>query len=444
MRILIADDHGIVRSGLRLLLERQDDIEVIAEADDGVEAREKAVERAARPRDPRRLDAALTGLQATHEIKQQAPDVAVLILSMHDDERYLFEALKAGASGYVLKAQADTDLLDAMRAVERGEPFLTPEAQQALIRTSSSGATSREEELTPREEEIVKLVAEAHTNKEIAEILAPLREDGREPSRQRDAEARHARPGRAGPLRDPPGPDRAVSGRDGAGRCRGECTALECPIAAGRERRQATCDRGRPSSGSARSRATGASSPRWSGSPRRTSRYLTEVDHHDHEALVAVDPRAADRRGRPLRARRRRREAEVAVVVGDPWQGRGSARPCSSGWSSAPARTGIDHFVALVLSDNDGRAGAVPRISPPTVRGPAAARSGQHEMLIELPEPGRRASPSPASAGCSARSPASRLSVNPWRVLREAIRGGRTERRSQVPPPEDRHNRPLR
>jgi DNA-binding NarL/FixJ family response regulator len=156
VRVLIADDHGIVRSGLRLLLERQPDIEVVAEAADGAEARELAVRE--RP-DLAILDVKmpkLTGLQATREIKAQAPETAVLILSMHDDERYLSEALKAGASGYVVKTQADTDLLAAIRAVQRGEPFPAP---------APSG------ELTPREEEIVKLVAEAHTTKEIAAIL---------------------------------------------------------------------------------------------------------------------------------------------------------------------------------------------------------------------------------------------------------------------------------
>jgi len=171
VRVLIADDHGIVRSGIRLLLERQSGIEVIAEAADGAEARELAVRE--KP-DLAILDVKmpkLTGLQATREIKQQAPGVAVLILSMHDDERYLFEALKAGASGYVLKTQADTDLLAAIRAVERGEPFLTPRAQQVLIRDVLDRGPNGEEELTPREEEIVKLVAEAHTTREIAEIL---------------------------------------------------------------------------------------------------------------------------------------------------------------------------------------------------------------------------------------------------------------------------------
>jgi DNA-binding NarL/FixJ family response regulator len=119
MRIVIADDHGIVRSGIRLLLERQPGLEVVAEAADGIEARDVVVSE--RP-DLAILDVkmpGLTGLQATREIKAQVPDTAVLILSMHDDERYLFEALKAGASGYVLKSQADEELLEAIRAIER-------------------------------------------------------------------------------------------------------------------------------------------------------------------------------------------------------------------------------------------------------------------------------------------------------------------------------------
>jgi DNA-binding NarL/FixJ family response regulator len=171
MRVLIADDHGVVRGGLRLLLDRQADMEVVGEASDGAEAVAETL--ATRP-DLAILDVAmprLTGIQATREIKAHAPDVDVLILSMHDDERYLFEALKAGASGYVLKAQADTDLLAAIRAVERGEPFLTPEAQRTLIKDVLERGSSGEEELTPREEEIVKMVAEANTTKQIAELL---------------------------------------------------------------------------------------------------------------------------------------------------------------------------------------------------------------------------------------------------------------------------------
>jgi DNA-binding NarL/FixJ family response regulator len=170
LRVLIADDHGIVRSGVKLLLDRQPDIDVVAEAEDGVEAVEKVIEH--RP-DVAVLDVSMprmTGLQATHEIKQQAPDTQVLILSMHDDERYLFEALRAGAAGYVLKRAADQDLVDAVRAAGRGEPFLTASAQQTLIRNFLDRG-EQPTELSPREQEVVKLIAEAHTNKEIAEIL---------------------------------------------------------------------------------------------------------------------------------------------------------------------------------------------------------------------------------------------------------------------------------
>jgi DNA-binding NarL/FixJ family response regulator len=171
MRIVIADDHGIVRSGLRMLLERQEDLEVVGEASDGIEARDMVI--AERP-DIAILDVKmphLTGLEATREIREAAPEVSVLILSMHDDERYLFEALKAGASGYVLKSQADQDLLDAIQAVDRGEPFLTPDAQRALIKDVLERGEEPSDELTPREQEVVKLAAEAHTNREIAEIL---------------------------------------------------------------------------------------------------------------------------------------------------------------------------------------------------------------------------------------------------------------------------------
>jgi DNA-binding NarL/FixJ family response regulator len=170
MRILIADDHGIVRSGVKLLLDRQPDMEVVGEADDGVDALEQAVR--LKP-DVAVLDVSMprmTGLQATHEIKRQSPSTQVLILSMHDDERYLFEALRAGASGYVLKRAADKDLVDAIRAASRGEPFLTSAAQQTLIRDFLE-RDEQPTELTPREQEVVKLIAEAHTNKEIAEIL---------------------------------------------------------------------------------------------------------------------------------------------------------------------------------------------------------------------------------------------------------------------------------
>jgi len=172
MRILIADDHGIVRGGLRLLLDRQPDMEVVGEAVDGVDAVAQALSR--RP-DLCVLDVGMprmTGLQATRQIKAHSPDVQVLILSMHDDERYLFEALKAGASGYVLKREVDLDLLNAVRAVHRGEAFLTNAVERSLVRDwMATDAEGPDEPLSPREQEVLKLIAEAHTNKQIAGIL---------------------------------------------------------------------------------------------------------------------------------------------------------------------------------------------------------------------------------------------------------------------------------
>jgi DNA-binding NarL/FixJ family response regulator len=172
MRLVIADDHGVVRGGLRLLLDRQPDMEVVGEAADGAEAVAEALTHLP---DLAILDVAmpvLTGLHATREIKARAPEVGVLILSMHDDERYLFEALKAGASGYVLKQKADQDLVDAVRAVAGGDSFLTNSAQGSLVREwmADSSAGPREP-LSPREQEVLKLIAEAHTNRVIGEIL---------------------------------------------------------------------------------------------------------------------------------------------------------------------------------------------------------------------------------------------------------------------------------
>jgi len=172
VRILVADDHGIVRAGIKLLLERQDGMDVVAEAGDGVEAVALALQ--TRP-DLSILDVGMprmTGLQAAREIRAQLPEARVLMLSMHDDEHYLFEALKAGASGYVLKREADQDLVGAVHAVARGEAFLTNAAERSIIRQwMADGAAGPAVPLTPREEEVVKLIAEAYTNAQIAAFL---------------------------------------------------------------------------------------------------------------------------------------------------------------------------------------------------------------------------------------------------------------------------------
>jgi DNA-binding NarL/FixJ family response regulator len=173
--ILIADDHPIVLRGLRMVLDAQPDLEVVAEATDGDQAVERAVSGEIHLAI---LDISMprkTGLQAAREITHRRPEVRVLMLSMHDNEQYLFEAIKAGASGYVLKSAVDRDLVEACRSAMRGEPFLYPGAVRALMREyldrAKAGEALHDEVLTPREEEIVKLVAEAHTNEEIGELL---------------------------------------------------------------------------------------------------------------------------------------------------------------------------------------------------------------------------------------------------------------------------------
>jgi len=174
-RILVADDHTVVRRGLHQVLDREPDMEIVAEASDGAEAVRIAL---AGGIDLALLDVSmprLTGLQAAREIVHRNPEIRVLMLSMHDNEQYLFEALEAGASGYVLKTAADRDLVNAVRAAVRGEPFLYPGAVRALIRDylerARRGEAVPKDPLTPREQEVVKLIAEAHTNDEIAEML---------------------------------------------------------------------------------------------------------------------------------------------------------------------------------------------------------------------------------------------------------------------------------
>ena len=174
-RILLADDHPMVRRGLRMVLDAEPDLTVVAEAGDGAEAVSLALESEV---DLAVLDVAMprmTGLQAAAELKKRRPELRSLMLSMYDSEQYFFEALKAGASGYVLKSAADRDLVEACRSAMRGEPFLYPAAISALIRDFLDRASRGEEvpsdPLTPRELEVVKLVAEGHTTDEIAKEL---------------------------------------------------------------------------------------------------------------------------------------------------------------------------------------------------------------------------------------------------------------------------------
>ena len=172
-RILIADDLPILRSGLRKLLDAKPDFEVVAEAEDGAEAVEKALKEdvhlvildVSMPR--------MTGIQAAAELHKRKPEIKLIMLSMHDSEQFLFEALKAGASGYVLKSQADTDIVEACRAAMRGNSFLYPSAVTTLIRdyVERGGEDEHFDVLTPRELEVLKLIAEAHTSKEIATLL---------------------------------------------------------------------------------------------------------------------------------------------------------------------------------------------------------------------------------------------------------------------------------
>ncbi|MFD5123546.1 response regulator [Streptomyces sp. NPDC058385] len=174
-RILLADDHHLVRRGVRLILDSEPDLTVVAEAGDGAEAIEAA--RTHHP-DLAILDIAmprLTGLQAARELSRTQPELHILILTMYDNEQYFFEALAAGASGYVLKSVADRDLVEACRATMRGEPFIYPGAVNALIRNYldriRDGQSPPARAITDREEEILKLVAEGHTSLEIADLL---------------------------------------------------------------------------------------------------------------------------------------------------------------------------------------------------------------------------------------------------------------------------------
>ena len=171
--VLLADDHPIVLHGLRDLLNAEADFRVVDEVSDGAEAVKRALQDdihlaildVTMPR--------MTGLQAARELANRRPELRTLMLSMHENEQFLFEALRVGASGYVLKTAADRDLIHACRATMRGETFLYAGAVSALVRDYLDRARSGEavDPLTPRELEVLKLVAEGHTSDEIADLL---------------------------------------------------------------------------------------------------------------------------------------------------------------------------------------------------------------------------------------------------------------------------------
>jgi DNA-binding NarL/FixJ family response regulator len=176
VRILVADDHALVRKGLRLVLDSEPDLSVVAEAENGADAVSRCLEGdihlaildIAMPR--------LTGLQAAHELSRRCEGLRLIVLSMYDKEQYLYEALAAGAAGYVLKRAADRDIVEACRAAMRGDTFLYPSALSKLIRARLRNGERTDEvpaarTLTPRETEVAKLVAEGETSEEIAALL---------------------------------------------------------------------------------------------------------------------------------------------------------------------------------------------------------------------------------------------------------------------------------
>lgn len=177
LQLLIGDDHALFRHGLRKILEERPDWEVAAEACDGRDAVNRTLE--LRP-DVAVLDIGmpkLNGIEATRQIVRKAPDIPVLIVSMHAEEPYVVRALQAGARGYLLKDSAATDLLQAIGAVAAGRSFFSPAVAQVMLddyvrQLAERGVTDRYETLSEREREILQLVAEGQSSKEIADLLS--------------------------------------------------------------------------------------------------------------------------------------------------------------------------------------------------------------------------------------------------------------------------------
>jgi DNA-binding NarL/FixJ family response regulator len=176
IRILLADDHKLMRSGLRVLLEQQTDLIVVEEASDGREA--VALASSLKP-DVLVMDIGmpnLNGIEAAAQITQSRPEIAIVILSMHSDESYVLRSLRAGAKGYLLKDSAESDLLRAVHAVAEGKSFFSPAVSKVLLddyvrKLKRSGTDDPYDLLTPRERQVLQLVAEGKSNKEVAQLL---------------------------------------------------------------------------------------------------------------------------------------------------------------------------------------------------------------------------------------------------------------------------------
>ena len=176
IHILLADDHTILRAGILMMLNAQPDFEVVGEAQDGRQAIQEA--QRLQP-DVILMDITMpdmNGIEATRQIKKLLPETKVLILTMHEHDEYVFQALRAGASGYMLKEAADTDLISALRVIQNGQFYLSPTAQSVMVGDYLQRVRTGEEKdsyssLTEREREILKLVAEGYTNNKIAERL---------------------------------------------------------------------------------------------------------------------------------------------------------------------------------------------------------------------------------------------------------------------------------
>jgi two-component system, NarL family, response regulator NreC len=176
IRVLLADDHKLMRSGLRLLIEQQADLAVVGEAGDGREA--VTLAKSLKP-DVLVMDISmpnLSGIEAALQITESHPEISVVMLSMHSDEGYVLRALKAGAKGYLLKDSAEADLIRAVHAVAGGKSFFSPAVSKVLLddyvrKLRRSGAEDAYDLLTPREREILQLVAEGKSNKDVANLL---------------------------------------------------------------------------------------------------------------------------------------------------------------------------------------------------------------------------------------------------------------------------------